>query len=232
MLMDIAQWQHVRDRLLNEIGRARVHDLRGHLNVVSLNLELLTTAPAAGRGEAGTAQRRAAESMRREVSEAGGVLTGLHALILEMTSPATRTLPDAADWALAASAPVAARRAITLSTSAPLTDLPARPAPAGLSLAIALVLVEACLASPRRGSCVVDLLPGPRCGIDISWTVDGSRSPEPGEAAAGALGDLLRGSGEVETRVEEHRQHVIMALSAPDRSGSGTDSLTGRTFGA
>lgn len=229
--MDRAQWQHVRDRLLNEIGRARVHDLRGHLNVVSLNLELLTTSPVAGRGEAGTAQRRAAESMRREVSEAGGVLTGLHALILEMTSPATRTLPDAADWALAASAPVAARRAIALSASAPLTDLPERPGPAGLSLALALVLVEACLASPRRGSCVVDLLPG-RCGIDISWAVDGSRSREPGEAAVGALGDLLRGSGEVETRVEQHRQHVVMALHAPDRGGSGTDSLTGRTFGA
>jgi hypothetical protein len=195
-------------------------------------VELITPSVSQAASDDHAARRRAAEAMRREISQAGAVLTGLHTLMLEMTNPATRTLPDATDWALGASAPVAARRAITLTASDPLTQVPACPGPAGLSLVLALVFVEACLESPRRSTCQVTPLPESRCGVDIAWAADPAGPDGRTQAAVAALASLLRGSGDVLSRLDHQQRHVIVELRTSGRGGPGAASFTGRTFGA
>jgi hypothetical protein len=193
-------------RLLREVGRARMHNLRGNLNMAALGLELIEDGEDADR----------TAPVRRAVDEAGRNVTGLDGLILETTEPARRRLPDAAAWAIETAAPVADRRALDVTVPTPVSGLPAIDLPEGASTVIGYVLVEAYLDAARRSSCVFDIAPGGADGFVVDWTPETDAGGPGPEAARQALAALLVDRGRVTLTRRDGRRRLALELAARD----------------
>jgi hypothetical protein len=189
-------WTLACRRLLQEAGRARIHDLRGGLNMAALGVELLADRTSLDvPGETGL--QRAAGSVRRGVTSASVEVTGLHALIVETSEPACRSLADAARWALDAAEPVARRRAIDLVVPGPLAKLPEVRTPDRFAVVLAWLLVEVFVAMPRRSACLIDAGDGDSPGLTVEWPAPADADPSGCTQASDALAALVGGDGRV-----------------------------------
>ena len=204
--IDADRWFEASRRLLREVGRARMHNLRGNLNMAALALELIDDADNAD----------GAAPVRRAVDAAGHNVSGLDGLILETTEPARRRLPDAAAWALETAAPVAARRALEVAVPTPVSGLPALDLPEGASTVLGYLLVEAYLDAARRSSCLFDVAPGGAEGFVVEWTPETDAGGPGPDAARQALAALLEDRGRVTLTGHDGRRRLALELAGRD----------------
>lgn len=209
-------------RLIHEAGRARIHDLRGSLNMAALGAELIADD---GDGPEDPAHARAARSIKRGVTAASDDVRGLHTLIIETTDPAARSLADAADWALEAAGPVGRRHGLTVEIAAPLGRLPATPVPDGFSVVLAWCLIEAFLDAPRRSRVLVKPRDGDDAGLVVEWTASAEDRQPAVRRAGEALSSLLDGRGRVALDAGGDRRrlhcHLFTNGAAPDTKDNG-----------
>lgn len=180
-----ALWITASRRLLREVGRARMHDLRSNLNLATLGLELLDD------------DSNETSSIRRAVGGAEQNVAGLDALILETTEPAVRRLPDALGWAIEATAPVANRRGLEVSPPAQAADLAAIELPRGAGAILGYALVEVYLDAGRQSACRITPGDGDGPGVTVEWTPAEGESGQGPDDARAALEELLDGLGTV-----------------------------------
>ena len=163
-------------RVLSEAGRARLHDIRAVLNSVGVSAEVLHLASASA--EAGSAETavQMLNTIRRELAAASADLSGLEALVTRTAHPPPDRWPEALEWALAITDPVARRCHVTV---VPPAAVPPLAADEDSGLCLALVLIEAVCESPRDGRCVVSAAVEP-AGLVVEWV-----------APSGATSDTL-----------------------------------------
>ena len=204
-------------RLIHEAGRARIHDLRGSLNMAALGAELIADD---GHGPDDSAHARAARSIKRGVTEASDDLRGLHSLIIETTDPGARSFADAADWALEAAGPVGRRRGLTVEVAAPLGRLPAMAMPDGFSVMLAWCLIEAFLAAPRRSRVLVEPRDGDDASLVVEWTASVEDRQGAVQQAGEALSSLLDGRGRVALDAGGDRRRLHCHLFTDGAAGA------------
>jgi hypothetical protein len=209
-MLSADRWLVASQRLLREAGRARMHDLRGNLNMASLGAELLSDPEDDADDD--TASARAIQSVQRAVEHASEDVTALHALIVEATEPTARPLSDAAAWAVDAAKPVARRRNLEVAMPSPIDGLARIDAPTGLSVVLAYALVEAYLEATRRSTCLMDAGTLGSSTLTVEWTPAPEADRGPVETASETLRALLNGRGRVSLELDAERRRLVCAF--------------------
>jgi len=165
-------WTRTCRLVLDQSGRARVHDTRAALNGIALGVEVLRHDD--GRASGSTERTRVFELMRRDLTEAVDELSGLHALISTLAVEDLRRLGPALEWADRAARPVAHRQGVLLQMPAP-GAVPNAPVDEHFAVALAAAIIEAVLLAPRSSRCVAQVAPGPRALVIESDEVSRGR---------------------------------------------------------
>jgi hypothetical protein len=193
-------WWRACQVVLDEAGRARLHDTRAALNSIALGLEVIRDDRARPAPAPGT--ERVLDVMRRDLLAASDELTGLQALVCQVGGDELTRLGTSLDWVLAVAGPVAKRCGLDLELpeSSALGDQTVHPR---FALAVALTLVEAALATPRgeRGVVRYDAA-GP--SLFVEWIVAPDRSAR--EELAPLILPLVPGTETAWTREGGRRQ--------------------------
>ena len=196
-------------RVLFESGRARVHNLRNSLNAVALGVELLGDDGRAG-GESRI------EHIRQQIGEAANEIEALQTLILEAAQPRIQTLPEAALWAAKMAEPVAKRKAIVMTVSPDVHQLPAIAVPEGFSVAVGELLLTACLASSRGAQCLVTGQTIDPVDLTVQWSDDSTAHADRYDEVRGLMTGILGTTGRCTTDRQGAIHRMSMSFNAKD----------------
>jgi hypothetical protein len=167
-------WRLACQRVLNEAGRARLHDIRAALNSVAVSAEVLHLTSASAASPAPPMASQMLDTIRHDLAAAAEELTGLEALVTRTASPPPVRWTQAIEWAFSVSEPVSRRRQVTL---VPPTAVPPVFADDGAGLCIALVLIEAVCAAPAGSQCVMRAVPEP-ASVTLEWIAPADASSD------------------------------------------------------
>jgi hypothetical protein len=145
-------WWRACHFVLDQAGRARLHDTRAALNSVALGLEVIRYDRQ--RQDSAPGAERVLDVMRRDLLAASDELMGLQSLIGHVVGDELTRLGACLEWIASVAGPVAHRCGVDLewpdaNTVGNVTVHPR------LALAVALALMEATLSSPRGGRGIV-----------------------------------------------------------------------------
>lgn len=201
-------WNRACHLVLDNSGRARLHDTRSALNGIALGLDILRHELASP-GPATNAPR-VIDIMRRDLQAAASELDGLQTLVTVMGSDEPCGLGPAVEWADAVARPVAERCGVELRVSTP-SVMSSLPIDRRLGMVIALALVEGTLAGPLGGACSLTVTRDP-AAMEIEWRVasrDGAAEPMTPRMLDWLLGPRAR-------VVEDHdRRRLTIELPKP-----------------
>ena len=173
--------------VLDQSGRARLHDTRAALNNIALGLEVLRHELA---GSGSASAPRVLDIMQRDLAAAADELSGIHALLTSVSSDELTRLASCLEWADQVARPVARRCGVSLAVPLPST-VPVRDVNRCLAVAVAEALVEATLQGPRGSRCALSIAPD-RDSLLIEWRVADAHAPTNGFGSG--LLDLVPGS--------------------------------------
>ncbi|MEZ5319163.1 MAG: hypothetical protein R2752_17315 [Vicinamibacterales bacterium] len=199
-------WSQAWHLVLDQSGRARLHDTRAALNSIALGLEVLRHDDGAAGQAMPVEAPRVLAIMHRDLHAAADQLTGLHALVTSAGSADLARLGAAVEWADLVTRPVARRCGVALHVPAA-GDLPALPVDRHFALGVAVALIEGVLAAPRGGACALHLAANPRA-LAITWpagTAEEGASPPIGPRVL----DLILGRRDRQSRDAGHRVLTI-----------------------
>jgi hypothetical protein len=167
-------WRLACQRVLNEAGRARLHDIRAALNSVAVSAEVLHLTSAAAASPAPPTATQMLHTIRHDLAAASEELTGLEALVTRTAAPPQVRWPQAIEWAFSVIEPVSRRQQIVLVAP---TAVPPVPADDGAGLCMALVLVEAVCGAPIGSRCVMRAVPDP-ASLSLEWVAPADASSD------------------------------------------------------